>query len=595
MQLHAIAAAVSWGLGDTHGGFPAAFAQYARTASPAAQWVASAVCDAMWQGAAVAFGLLVCLRFAPRVSAAHRFAAWASGFGVLTVLPFLPFLVHLVPAAHTAVASSAARPSIVDAGRAWFEFDSRWALAIAALWLAASLFRLAEVGFHSLRLRKLWKTAIPIADAATAATLKAALPMRRRVEMCTTDALDRPSVIGFFAPRILIPNWLYARLTPQELMQVVMHEAEHLRRHDDWTNLIQKFSLVLFPLNPALAWIERRLCREREMACDEGVVRLTQKPRAYAACLASLAERGLERDLERRAAALSLAAWRGRPELVHRVHGILGRKPVLSPAAARAVLGVVGCGLIFSSVELARAPQLVGFAAKPQPQQMAQADAVINRQVELNQVAYRPLNAASLAASEHAYHVVRTDTMLPASGSEAAPVRNNRQIGSSSAAVARESDEHQIGQGEIAAKAAGNGTPHMTLLKATMPEAAQTDAEASTAGDVEAPQYIVLTTWTQVEAAPQSSRTIADYDADASAEQSQPAQTTASSGEAKSGGAPGTQIVVTRLLLKIGPPSAAGKPANGSGGSNSDASTSFKSVQQPAVIPFGNGWLIFQL
>ncbi len=51
----------------------------------------------------------------------------------------------------------------------------------------------------------------------------------------------------------------------------------------------------LFPLNPALAWMERRLCREREMACDEGVVRSTQAPRAYAACLASLAERRLER------------------------------------------------------------------------------------------------------------------------------------------------------------------------------------------------------------------------------------------------------------------------------------------------------------
>ncbi len=112
-------------------------------------------------------------------------------------------------------------------------------------------------------------------------------------QVCTTTELDRPSVIGFFAPRILIPEWLYARLTREELEHVILHESEHLRRYDDWINLAQKLCLVVFPLNPALAWMERRLCREREMACDDGVVRATQAPRAYAACLASLAERGL--------------------------------------------------------------------------------------------------------------------------------------------------------------------------------------------------------------------------------------------------------------------------------------------------------------
>jgi beta-lactamase regulating signal transducer with metallopeptidase domain len=583
MQLHAISAAVSWGLGDTHGGFPAAFAQFARAASPVAL-------DAMWQGAAVALGLLLCLRLAPRVSAAHRFAAWAAGFAVVVALPFLPFVAHLAPAVSagvgTAAASSPAKP--------WFEFDIRWALAIAAIWFGASAYRLIEVGAHSLRLRKLWASATPISNAELSASLASALRAHRRVEICITEALDRPSVIGFFAPRILIPTWLYTRLTPQELLQVVLHEAEHLRRHDDWTNLIQKFSLVLFPLNPALAWIERRLCREREMACDEGVVRLTRRPRAYAACLTSLAERRLERNLERRAEALSLAAWQRRPELVHRVHGILARKPALSPAMARVLLSVVGGGLIFGSVELARCPQLVGFAAKPQPQQIAQADAVINRQAHLNQVAYRPLNAASLAASEHAYRVVRTNTILPASGGEAAPVpvRDARPVANSSAAVARETDERQIGQSEIAAKDARNGKPHMTLLRATMSETARADAEASPAGDAEAPQYIVLTAWTQVQATPQSSQVSADYDAAAPAEQQRAAQMQTGDGNATTSAVPATQITVTRLIFRIDPISTASAASKGS---TTKFQSDSKSVQQPAVIPFGNGWLVFQL
>ena len=52
-----------------------------------------------------------------------------------------------------------------------------------------------------------------------------------------------------------------------------MHEMEHLRRGDDWTNLLQKAGLVFFPLNPASFWVERRLCAERELACDDCVLR----------------------------------------------------------------------------------------------------------------------------------------------------------------------------------------------------------------------------------------------------------------------------------------------------------------------------------
>ena len=58
---------------------------------------------------------------------------------------------------------------------------------------------------------------------------------------------------------------------------------EHLRRRDDWVNLLQKVSLVLFPLNPVLDRIEKRLCMERELR-DETVLRFTQAPKAYASC-----------------------------------------------------------------------------------------------------------------------------------------------------------------------------------------------------------------------------------------------------------------------------------------------------------------------
>lgn len=569
MQLHAISAALTWALGDNHGGLSAAIAQFARAASPVAL-------DAMWQGAAVAIILYILLRLTPRISAAHRFTAWTAGFAAVAVLPFLPVGMHFFsgPGATAAIAGAASSP------RAWFEFDDRWALVIAALWLIASAFRFGQLVFHGTRLRKLWKTATPVAD-----DLFSAPAGQPHAVVCTTNELDRPSVIGFFAPRILIPEWLYARLTPQELKQVVLHEVEHLRRHDDWTNLIQKFVLVLFPLNPALAWIERRLCREREMACDEGVVQETQAPRAYAACLASLAGHGLsreqEREMARRAEALSLAAWRRRPELVHRVHGILSRKPALNLVASRALLSVVGCGLLVGSVELARCPQVVGFAAAPTSQERAQS-APISNTVNLDRVAYAPSGAAALAKSEAGFHMVQAKAILSASRNEAMnpATQTHRATTRPSAAPAT----------EIASRDANIGGPHETLLKAEMPAAA---ADPGAAPNSEVPQYLVLTAYERVQYVPQNSREIADYDASA-APDAQPATADKAT--------PAPQFTITRLIFRIAPAAAQNDVATSAKTSQSAAqsstgksATSSHAVQQPAIIPFGNGWLVFQL
>ena len=568
MELQAITAAASWEY-DT---LASAFAHYARAASPA-------VVDAIWQGAAVAAVLFIALRLAPRISAAHRFAAWVAGFAAVAGLPFLPVAAHLF-AGKGAVASSA--PAAV-ATRAWLQLDTHWALIIAALWLVASALRLAQLMFHLIRLRRLWKTAKPVAG----------VPLAYTAPVCTTDQLDRPSVIGFFAPRILIPHWLYARLTPQELRQVVLHEIEHLRRHDDWTNLIQKLVLVLFPLNPALAWIERRLCREREMACDEGVIRATQAPRAYAACLAGLAEYGLDRETTRRAEALSLAAWRRRSELVHRVHGILWRKPTLSSTGARLLLGTVACGLLAGSVELARCPQAVAFVAAPQPQQMAQADGVIAAQA-----AFRPV---TLAANMPSAHMVPAVAILP-------DVSSAARVGSIPAAAHRTTQRPAAtSDTEIASRDAVMGVPHESYLTAEIPAGGRrlpAQAEGATQSQ---PQYFVLTAVEQVQALPQSRREIADYDTGAAAQHQSANQGIGieqnSNPDNKTAEAAAPQIVVTRLIFRIAPLPTQANPAAGSGKATGDrveqptskSQANSHAVEQPAVIPFANGWLVLQL
>jgi beta-lactamase regulating signal transducer with metallopeptidase domain len=331
---------------------------------PLAQAAASAWIASAWEGLAIASILALCLKLFPRVSAGQRFAVWAAGFVVIAGLPFFPSMGEAQAATSFTASASGAIPLHL------LRLDVRWSLLIATVWAAGSVIRAAMLATQSIRLRRLWREAQPInfdnfgqESFAKHRALGSLTGLGRgAIEICTTARLDRPSVIGFFSPRILIPDWLLPRLTAADLEQIVLHETQHIRRFDDWTNLLQKLFLVAFPLNPALLWIDRRLSMSREMACDEGVVQITRAPRVYATFLAGLAQHGLNHKFDLQAqGALALGAWRRRSELAHRVHSILRARPTLSPVAARRLLAAMTCGLVIGAFELAQCPQLVAF------------------------------------------------------------------------------------------------------------------------------------------------------------------------------------------------------------------------------------------
>ncbi len=323
-----------------------------------AQVAATALISSLWQGIVLAAMIWVCLRLAPRTTASVRFVIWSAVFVAMALLPAVSMVIG-----HHSFVSATAVPSIGPA----IVLDSRWALAIAALWACFAAVRLAMLARNASRLRSLWKRSTPVESTWETESVLAQ-PGLRRATLCTSTEIDQPCVIGFFAPRILIPSWLLENATPSELGQIVLHESAHLRRFDDWTNLIQKLALACFPLNPALFWIERRLCAEREFACDESVVRTTNAPRDYATCLTNLAEQ----RLVRRSAALSLGAWERRSQLIGRVESILRGNASLSPWRTRAVMAACMVATIGGAVKLGSASQLVSFASSQERQPLAQ-------------------------------------------------------------------------------------------------------------------------------------------------------------------------------------------------------------------------------
>lgn len=317
----------------------------------ASEAAAASLIGAIWQGTLLAGAAFLGLKLLPKTPAGARFAIWFAVFAAVFALPFL----SLGQGSATAVVGHGA----------WLTLGGMWSVGFLAVWMLASLVRAFTLVVGAARVRALWRRAIPVELPEAAALTSSG----RKAEICISSEVDRPSVIGFFAPRILIPNWLLDRLTPEEIAHVVLHEAGHLGRADDWLNLVQKIALVLFPLNPALLWIERRLCFERELACDERVLRATGSPKAYASCLAALAEH----RMSRRSAALVMAALGRESDLGQRVTRILDNTERMRPTQARVVMGLSVALLMVSATGLEHCPELVGFAQPESSSSLASA------------------------------------------------------------------------------------------------------------------------------------------------------------------------------------------------------------------------------
>ena len=299
---------------------------------------AASLAAAIWQSALIVFAVALALRLLPGITAAARSALWSAVFLLTLALPFA----HL-------------RPQTVSESPASLHLPPACALAIIALWAALSLLRAARLLVSALRLYRVAAQASPIVPAPEIADLLVA----QDVILCTSREVDVPSVAGFFRPRILVPAALLAHIAPADLYAILLHEFAHLRRRDSWTNLLQKLALVLFPLNPVLLWVERRLCLERELACDDSVLQATGgAAKAYATCLANLAEA----SLLRRGLTLALGAWHRQSELARRVHRIL-RNPArqMQPLPTAVFGGLTLAATLGTGLLAAKSPQLISF------------------------------------------------------------------------------------------------------------------------------------------------------------------------------------------------------------------------------------------
>jgi len=248
-------------------------------------------------------------------------------------------------------------------GRWQVPMPRRAGLLLLGAWLAFTACRLAVLLRQYAALWRLRRLGTPAPEplAAMLDAIGRETGLRRAVVLRLSRHVASPIAMGFRPPAILLPEGL-ADAAPADLDRMLRHEAAHLRRRDDWSNLFQQLIVAAFGFHPAVRWLARRLTVDREIACDDHVLAAAQSPRDYALFLTDFAARMRGREW-----LAAPAAWSKNSQLKERIHMLLDPHRNASVSPARLRTGLLGLAWVLAAgVGLNLGPRLA-FGGNDQP------------------------------------------------------------------------------------------------------------------------------------------------------------------------------------------------------------------------------------
>jgi beta-lactamase regulating signal transducer with metallopeptidase domain len=153
--------------------------------------------------------------------------------------------------------------------------------AISGVWLSVGIWR-------TMKFRRQSETVVEGVWCRLCTELRQLLKLRREVRLCEHTEPIVPLTWGVLRPVVLLPK--QARTwDPPVQRTVLLHELAHIQRGDVAFQLIGRIACAIYWFNP-LMWIALRWLRqERELACDDAVVRAGEKASDYAERLLQVA------------------------------------------------------------------------------------------------------------------------------------------------------------------------------------------------------------------------------------------------------------------------------------------------------------------
>jgi beta-lactamase regulating signal transducer with metallopeptidase domain len=163
-----------------------------------------------------------------------------------------------------------------------------------AIWLVGVVLSLVRVAWLSLRLTRRVGRCAPVDDSDLNQLLAVCCGMagvRRRPGLLWGPPDAGPALVGIWRPKLLLPACV-KEFSAADLRVFLLHELAHLKRRDVAVNHLIAILQAFHWFNPFVWAAFSRMRADRELACDEAVLRLTplREWRAYGCTILKLLE-----------------------------------------------------------------------------------------------------------------------------------------------------------------------------------------------------------------------------------------------------------------------------------------------------------------
>lgn len=166
-------------------------------------------------------------------------------------------------------------------------------LFLLSTWLLGAMAVFARWSWRWRQLSTVERNATPMTTGREHEILRrveGAIGLEHEIRLASTTSSIEPGVIGIGKPVLLWPLQMSVRLSDAQIETIVAHEVFHVRRRDNLFASFQMFVTAVFWFHPVVWWLGARLVEERELACDEHVLALGNRPETYAQSIVKTCE-----------------------------------------------------------------------------------------------------------------------------------------------------------------------------------------------------------------------------------------------------------------------------------------------------------------
>ena len=229
--------------------------------------------------------------------------------------------------------------------------EGRMLAAASVVWGGGSLLILATWW-------RRWRRASAVLRGAVHVSEGRVLDVLRRLELSaghtkslplvSSDESLEPGIFGLLRPVLFWPHGLEEQLSDAQIEAILAHELVHVRHFDNLAAAGHMLVQIVFWFHPLVWWVGKRLLHERERACDETVLKDSDR-QVYAESILKTCRFSLPSPM------MCIAGVTG-SSLAKRIESIMRdpagmklgvpKKMILGSAAIAIVVGPLGAGLL---------------------------------------------------------------------------------------------------------------------------------------------------------------------------------------------------------------------------------------------------------